>query len=337
MKEAEKILERTNGGLEVFEYFFGENATKKLFLNPFRGDTSPSCHLYLHREQGGDRYYLKDFGSSEWSGDCFSVAGKILNLNPKTSFVEILHKIDSELNLQVFSDTENATPLKQWKATKTTPSCKNTVISFRPTFKDFTEKEKEYWQQYGITREILNKYNVRSIHNCIFNKQDGNSFRIYGSKEKPAFSYLFNEGLGIKVYMPKSPVRFLYAGKLPKPYLFGWEQLPQRGEQVFITGGEKDVLSLASHGFHAISLNSETAHVSEEVLDELSSRFKRIIFLYDSDETGKKESELRVQEHKEKYPVERIILPLTGTKSDKDISDYFRNGNQGETFKKLFC
>ena len=86
MKEAEAILQRTNGGLRVFEHFFGETVRKKLFLNPFRGDTTPSCHLYLHRENGGDRYYMKDFGASEWSGDCFTIAAKILKLNTRSNF-----------------------------------------------------------------------------------------------------------------------------------------------------------------------------------------------------------------------------------------------------------
>ena len=85
MKEAEKILERTNGGLRVFEHFFGEAVRKKNFLNTFREDSNPSCHLYLHKESAGDRFYMKDYGSSEWSGDCFTIAGRIFNLDTKTS------------------------------------------------------------------------------------------------------------------------------------------------------------------------------------------------------------------------------------------------------------
>jgi 5S rRNA maturation endonuclease (ribonuclease M5) len=56
---------------------------------------------------------------------------------------------------------------------------------------------------------------------------------------------------------------------------------------VFITGGEKDVLSLASHGFSAVCFNSETAEISTDILDMLSMRFKHIFVLYDMDEPGK--------------------------------------------------
>ena len=56
----------------------------------------------------------------------------------------------------------------------------------------------------------------------------------------------------IKVYRPCSQMRFLYAGDFGDNYCFGLEQLPAKGDLLFITGGEKDVMSLAAHGFHAI-------------------------------------------------------------------------------------
>ena len=44
---------------------------------------------------------------------------------------------------------------------------------------------------------------------------------------------------GLKIYRPKAKLRFMYAGHFPKPYIFGYEQLPVKGDVVFITGGEK--------------------------------------------------------------------------------------------------
>ena len=127
----------------------------------------------------------------------------------------------------------------------------------------------------------------------------------------------------------------MYGGELPKPYIFGMEQLPPKGEMVIITGGEKDVLSLAAHGFNAISFNSETANISEEVMRELAGRFKKILFLYDMDETGKKESAMKVKQFREKYNVGRIELPLAGIKKEKDISDYFEKGKTKEELNRI--
>ena len=333
MKEAEKILERTNGGLRVFEHFFGEAVRKKNFLNTFREDSNPSCHLYLHKESAGDRFYMKDYGSSEWSGDCFTIAGRIFNLDTKTSFVEILKKIDSEMGLCIFGEaacTNNQKPT--WRVQENPLLEKENIVSFSPAYKNFIPEDLQFWSQYGINRKTLDRYNVRSIYSCKFQKENGKEYNVYGGKAKPAFAYLFNRGKGIKIYMPKSAVRFLYAGKLPKPYVFGWEQLPQNGNYVFITGGEKDVLSLAAHGFNAISLNSETAHLQPSMIEELSKRFNHIVFLYDCDETGKRESLLRVEEWKA-YKTSRVVLPLSGDKSSKDISDFF---SEGRTSKELW-
>lgn len=97
----------------------------------------------------------------------------------------------------------------------------------------------------------------------------------------------------------------------------------------------KDVLSLAAHGYSAIAFNSETAKIPEDKLLELSERFHKIIFLYDTDTTGVKESSLRVEEYKNKYNVRRVQLPLAGTKAEKDISDYFALGNSSEDFSSL--
>ena len=127
----------------------------------------------------------------------------------------------------------------------------------------------------------------------------------------------------------------MYAGHFPKPYIFGYEQLPAKGDVVFITGGEKDVMSLASHGFSALTFNSETANIPEGIFEDLSKRFSKIIFLYDTDATGRKESELRVQQYREKYNVFKLDLPLAGSKSEKDISDFFRLGHTDKELQSL--
>ncbi len=116
----------------------------------------------------------------------------------------------------------------------------------------------------------LRRYHVHSLRSVTFYKADGKSFNIFGSKAIPAYGYFFNDMKGIKVYRPKAENRFLYGGDLPTPYVFGWEQLQENGDMVFITGGEKDVLSLASHGYNAIAFNSETAKIPADKIKLLS-------------------------------------------------------------------
>ena len=103
---------------------------------------------------------------------------------------------------------------------------------------------------------------------------------------------------------------------------------------LFITGGEKDVLSLSAHHFHAICFNSETTQIPENIIESLQLRFRHIILLYDTDETGVKESDKQAS-LLEPYKVQQLQLPLKGTKTEKDISDYFALGNEEEDFRKL--
>lgn len=204
-----------------------------------------------------------------------------------------------------------------------------------PVIQEFMSWELEYWNKYGIDVNTLRRYHVHSLRSVTFYKADGKSFNIFGSKTIPAYGYFFNDMKGIKVYRPKAENRFLYGGELPTPYVFGWEQLPTQGDIVFITGGEKDVLSLASHGYNAIAFNSETAKIPADKIKLLSQRFRKIIFLYDSDTTGIKESKSRVEEYNGNYNVFRLELPLSGTKQEKDISDYFALGRTTQDLQKL--
>ena len=79
MMEKEKILDKTNRGYDIFTHYLGKDVQRKLFANPFRGDKSPSCRLYYNKRNGGI-WIMKDYGASEWSGDCFSVVAKSMNI-----------------------------------------------------------------------------------------------------------------------------------------------------------------------------------------------------------------------------------------------------------------
>ncbi|MRJ09466.1 bifunctional DNA primase/helicase, partial [Ornithobacterium rhinotracheale] len=103
---------------------------------------------------------------------------------------------------------------------------------------------------------------------------------------------------------------------------------------LFITGGEKDVMSLYAKGFSAICFNSENSHIPISLIQSLKGRFRHIVLLYDVDHAGKK----AVQSHLEKLEdlVEVLELPLSGTKDDKDISNYFQQGHTAKDLKTLF-
>lgn len=346
MTDRDKILNRTNGGYDVFVHYLGEDCKKNVFKNPFRKDSNPSCHLYYHSDKNGGegRYILKDFGDSQWKGDCFWLVGHIACLDIKTQFNEILNTIDKELDLFILdNDTYNKRTFIP-KVNNTPKERDPRPMKFVPCYRNFNKYELGYWNKYGIGLDTLEKFNVRCLKECYFERPDKTGFNVKGNSEIPMFGYTFNNGEGIKVYRPGAEsCRFLYAGKLPKPYIFGLDQLDDnKNDILLITGGEKDVMSLSAKGFQGISLNSETAKISNFLFNKITL-FKNIVFLYDSDETGVRESELRVKELKEmclnsagkNIKVVRVVLPLAGTKKEKDISDFFMLGHSGEELREL--
>ena len=332
------ILRLTDRGMAIFKHYLptpfrvGRN-----FLNPLYEDKHASCNIYYERRS--DTYKMKDFGNDDYSGDCFAFVGKLNGLDCKDSkdFIQIMKIIDRDLHLGLSSgnyiETKTITPISPAVTAATSPSKVKKAKPYTLAQKSFTAAELAFWGKSGITQEVLRLFRVVSLKKFSSENQERNPFSCMTSVDEPMFGYMGKQH--IKVYRPCSQMRFLYAGDFGDNYCFGLEQLPAKGDLLFITGGEKDVMSLAAHGFHAICFNSETAFIPAAVIHRLSFRFKHIILLYDVDSTGLKSSAKREEELKE-YGVKRLLLPLAGTKTEKDVSDYFMLGNSREDLIKLF-
>lgn len=337
----EDVLNKTDKGLSVFKHYLGLNFQRvgKAFKSPFYPDTKASC--YVHYDKRSQVYKFKDFGSAEFSGDCFFLVGHLygLDCSDKDDFIRILEIINQDLTLLLDDNPMQlkTIPAKQTLRTLTPPvteGFETATIKEPCVMKEFSKSELAYWNKYGIPENILKQYGVFSIQKFIGINKEGKEYVLENTDAEPMYGYQGRKH--IKIYRPFSKLRFLYAGEITEHYVFGLEQLPIRGDILFITGGEKDVLSLASRGFHAICFNSETANIPKKLLRTLDFRFKHITLLYDTDDTGKKAMEKHVVDFKQ-YKLNYLLLPLPGTKDCKDVSDFFRIGHTAEELTMLFC
>lgn len=336
MLRKEEILSRTANGLNVFKHYITtEWRVGRNFLNPLYADGKASCNIYYDRRTG--TYRMKDFGNDDYSGDCFFLVGylKGLDCQHATDFVEILQTIDRELGLGL----ETVVPVgglpRKVPVVAPEPSgtIKETAAPFTLKEQPLSEKEIAFWQLSGITAEVLKRYKVASLQEYASENKEGKPFRLCSSATEPMFGYVGKQS--VKIYRPCSSLRFLYGGHTGENYCFGLEQLPAKGDLLFITGGEKDVMSLTAHGFHALCFNSETAAIPEATIHRLTYRFKHIILLFDVDKTGL-DSSAKQEQALSSYGVKRLLLPLAGTKSEKDVSDYFRLGHTRGELMQLF-
>lgn len=340
----DQILLSTNRGLDVFKHFLGSRFSRvgKSFKSPFYNDNKASCYVYLDKKS--NIYKFKDFGDAEYSGDCFFFVGKIFGYSceDRSDFYKILEVIDLELSLNTIGQELKIQNIieKNKGAVLLANKIKSIHDGFETAknklpiqYKEFTIRELDYWSKYGIKIDTLKRYNVQSIESYNGISKDGREFLLTSSPEQPIYGYQGRRYT--KLYRPFSKLRFLYTGEITENYIFGFEQLPVRGDILFITGGEKDVLSLASHGLNAICLNSETAHIPKNLLRGLNYRFKHITLLYDVDDTGKNSMDKLTKEYKS-FKIKSLLLPLAGTKQEKDVSDFFRLKHTSEDLMMLF-
>ena len=341
MNIKEEILEHTNRGLEIFCFYMPiDFVPKRNFRNPLYKDKRASCNIYLDTKS--QCYRMKDFGNEAYSGDCFWFAATMLGLDVRSDFKKVLLTIIQDLNLNITMDfkTDENRKTKSLKdirlVSSTSTNAKEELSEKKKIFKlyeqPFRADEIAYWQRYGITDKVLQKYHVKSLFRYETISNQGNPFSLTSTKNEPIFCYVMGDF--VKIYRPNSKLRFLYGGDKSKDYIFGFEQLPSKGDILFITGGEKDVLSLSSHHFNAICFNSETASIPEPIIESLQLRFRHIILLYDTDETGLREAEKQAKQL-EPYHVFCLSLSLRGTKTEKDISDFFALGKTAKDLTSL--
>lgn len=186
-----------------------------------------------------------------------------------------------------------------------------------------------YFSEYGLSWDVLKRYKVCAV--SAFKKKENSNF--IEVKEGPGFAYQINESC-YKIYQPLNPkCKFFWSGQKPEEvYVFGYEQLPEKGEVLYVAAGEKDVLSLAQLGHNAICFNSESFIPDISLISELRERFAKIIVVYDVDDTGLKFS----SKFSEEYGVYRLLLDKELLDGGKDVSDLLKAGG-GDLLEEMKC
>jgi hypothetical protein len=281
-----KVSER-----KLIEHYIGIELKHGLKISaPYREDKKPSLEFsYFEKLK---RWYFRDWGIDSKSHDCFELIRRLIQAE---TIEPALLRIYSDFNKGLF---------KKPYADKLKSKYESTNKDFTIKYRSFQEWDLNYWRRYGIAKGILDKYNVKSVKEYSFVDKSGRRRYFLTRFENLVFAY--SEENFVKIYKPeKKEYRFIHLGERPKGFVFGYEQLPSKSQVLYITGGEKDVLTMASIGLNAITLNSETAQMPKDLAIELMGRFAEIVVLYDNDSTGIQFSQKLVDE----FGFLQIILP----------------------------
>lgn len=291
--------------------------------NPFLSEKQDTPSFNIFPTMGSGEWRYKDFATGD-DGSCFDLVMKLNNL----TFPEALNSIDTDMNLFLNHITNNtATNQTNKTIIESVVSTHNLQKAFTITKREYTAADWSFWGKFKINKETLIKFDVVALAGYSAYNKEGKPYEIKVSDSKLMFAY--DNGDWTKIYKPfdERKYKFQYLGTKEADFIFGWKHLPIADDLVFITGGEKDVLCLVSQGFNAVTLNSETATIQDNIALELKDRFTNVVVLYDNDATGIKQSKILA----DKYKFINMALPLIPN-NGKDVSDYFAQNGSIELF-----
>lgn len=269
----------------------------KTYNSPFREDHNPSFGVI---KNGTGALIWNDLATGD-SGNAITFVKNKLNLD---SYKASLDRIYKDLILQGHRTPEDILkPLKsKEKGLKKDIGVKRQKL---------TQIDIDYWIQFGITPEVLKTFNVDSIKYFFINDL------VYWAyvNDNPMYSYKVYDKY--KIYRPKANKKDKWQGNLTKNYVFGYKQLPKTGDLLIITKSLKDVMMLYTMGYNAISPCSEGTLLPSVVVEDIKTRFKNIIVIYDNDEAGIKSA----KKMNDKYQFKTVVVPEES--GEKDLTDYY--------------
>lgn len=289
-----------------------------VFSSPLRDvDNKPSFGFF--EGQNGEICF-KDFVLG--SGDCI----KFVQLKFGLDYFEALSKIALDFKL------ENEFLIKNTFKTNINSNYQNfkdreSVIkdinsnSLGKTSREWKLYDLAFWNQFGITKATLEKYNVEPVEylhvgiNKKIIKADKYAYSFREAKEG-SFTY--------KIYQPFN-INYKWLNNHNNSVWQGWSQLPLTGDELIITKSLKDVMAIHDVlGIPAVALQSESVKPKENVIDQLKSRFRFIYLLYDND-YDKEENWGQIFSHKLANEFGFYEKYIGSEMKSKDFSDLVKN------------
>ena len=269
-KITKEFLLSKNNEETYMTYYLGVPVSKKLFKSTLRVDHHTTCSYF--RGKSGTLYF-KDFAT----GDCLDFANVVMK-KFNCNYHEALEIIAKDFGYKSGNN-------KQIPIVKAQPRFEGTKQTFiQVEVKEFSESELKWWNSFGITKDILKRFNVYSCKSVFLN----GSLHSQSLQHMPIYGYYFGKKENIeqwRLYYPRK-TQFRFIGNVSSKVVQGYKQLPKNGKLLVITKSMKDLMSMYSYGITACAPNSETIFMTDKMLEELKQRFERIVVMFDNDKPG---------------------------------------------------
>lgn len=327
--------------LDIFMSFLGINEfPKKNISSPFSEDKNPSFSLYCSEKNSQLKFKCNSTGKQ---GDVWQFVADLNNLDCKNDFKEVCKLVARKMNIVLQNtsigiaspinkgNTGNKTTLnKLQRNVNSIAKPKESKELFVTKKADFSSIDLEYWNNLGVSKDLLKKFNVHAISEYHFTNQKPQ----YIKNGSVAFSYELDGQL--KLYIPEQKDVGVKKQILPafEKGIFGLLQLGNDiKEEIIICEGEKDVIIATSRGFNAITFGSASKTILKNDFELLQKRCKRLYVCFDNDDSGKNGAKKLIDQFPE---ITQLQLPEINGLKGYDLTDYFQEHTPGH-FKKLIA
>lgn len=283
----------------------------KLFLSELRNDHRPTCKIFVNPRENNLMY--TDFAAESYN--CFGY----VQAKYGVGFNDALNIINRDFNLGLHITWSKKEVITNTIAKQlNVKQVKNTVNKISKKKRNWLQEDIYYWIQYNISTNTLEYFEVQALEYYWINY---NRFKC----DTITYSYEFGSGFR-DIYSPldldrKWPCSNTKADK----HIYGLKQLPKNGDLLFIVSSLKEVMFLYELGINAIAPQSESTFISENILDNLKTRFKEIIILFDFDKAGC----IHSLKHSMKSKLKRLKLCpiMISYYQGKDLTDAYVKDN----------
>ena len=285
-------------------------------------DNKPSFSIFYSVKKG--KYIFKEFRYG-YIGDCVDFVRYFFGFKSNTqACMQIL--LDFGIDTFHIQDDMSSSGFSGKKIT--VPKISRKKINLEVTIREWEEYDIQYWAEFGISLKWLEAGRVFPIKYYYFNK----SIRV---AEKYAYVYVESKDNKVtyKIYQPYSKDKKWFSNNDSSVWEL-WDMMPQTGDLLIITKSRKDALSImATMYIPSIALQAEGTKPKDQIIDELKSRFRYVILLYDNDYDKKTNwGRFNVTKLVEMYNLPHIEIP--DIYQAKDYSDLVKTTSD-KTARKI--
>lgn len=306
-------------GKAVFDYYLGKSIKIGQHINsPFRHDSnSGSFNLYINQANG--LVYFKDHVE-----DKFGDAVDFIRYKYLLDFAEARERIKVDLGtVDKYAEGYEYLHLPRQRTFETS----NVIITYEK--KEWSKEDQLFWMRFNVSFQLLERYRVCAASSVTIQRSDY-TYTMKSSIFDPIYIIIFPSGR-YKVYRPlTSNKKNKWRSTIRIEDVFGLDLLADDLPCVFICGGNKDTLAMASLIEHdmAITNSSETVMLSPYTYTVLKNKCKQIYLVYDADKTGRERTQRIIKEYPDiidaSFPIVATSSKFTKVKDLSDVIEMYR-------------